>query len=68
MLAAAATARTMLRVPPLTRSLAATNARRTTHPAKAPVEQQSVGEDMQETQVKNATVPVLMAGGAVFVG
>ncbi|KWU41969.1 hypothetical protein RHOSPDRAFT_27258 [Rhodotorula sp. JG-1b] len=34
----------------------------------APVEQQSVGEDMQETQVKNATVPVLMAGGAVFVG
>jgi hypothetical protein len=64
---ASTAARTMLRVP-LTRSLVATNARRTTHPAKAPVEQQSVGEDMQETQVKNATVPVLMAGGAVFVG
>ncbi|GAA5977695.1 hypothetical protein JCM10908_005060 [Rhodotorula pacifica] len=53
---------------PLTRSLASTATRRTTHPAKAAVEQQSVGEDMQEVKAKNATVPVLMAGGAVFVG
>ncbi|BGP18246.1 hypothetical protein JCM10213_007875 [Rhodosporidiobolus nylandii] len=52
---------------PAARSLHSTPLRSTTHPTASP-SGQSVGEDSADTQRKNAAVPLVMAGGAGFVG
>lgn len=58
--------RAMIR-PSSARGFATTGARRSTHPAKSPVEQQGMGEDLADNQKKNALVPVLMGIGAASV-